>query len=73
MTITKKVKLELVGLDGNAYSLMGAFQRQARKEAWTPEEIKSVLNDAMSGDYNHLLCTLSAVCESPNEDEDEDE
>ena len=27
----KKVKLKLVGLDGNAYALMGAFQRQARK------------------------------------------
>ena len=38
-TVNKKVKLELVGLDGNAFFLMGAFQRQARREKWTQEEI----------------------------------
>ena len=30
----KKINLKLVGLDGNAFSIMGAFQRQARKENW---------------------------------------
>lgn len=59
---TKTVKLNLVGLDGNAYSLMGAFKRQAHKEKWTEEEIKEVLTEAMSGDYNHLLATLSNHC-----------
>ena len=57
----KKVKLKLVGLDGNAYALMGAFQRQARKEKWTPDEIKMVLDECMSGDYDHLLTTLMEV------------
>ena len=38
----KKVKLELVGLDGNAYSVMGAFKNAARRQGWTPEEIKTV-------------------------------
>jgi len=68
MTITKKIKLELVGLDGNAFSLMGAFRKQARREGWTQPEIDGVLNECMSGDYNHLLCTLMGVCESPDED-----
>ena len=58
----KKVKLKLVGLDGNAFSLMGAFQKQAQKEKWTKEEINEVLNKCMSGDYNNLLRTLSEVC-----------
>ncbi len=58
MEISKKVKLELVGLDGNAFSLMGAFQSAARKEKWTKEEIKFVIDECMSGDYDHLLCTL---------------
>jgi hypothetical protein len=62
----KKVKLTLVGLDGNAFSLMGAFQRQARKEKWTKEEIDSVINNCMSGDYNHLLCTLMEHCDDGN-------
>lgn len=61
--INKKVNLCLVGLDGNAFSLMGAFSRQARKEKWTSEEINEVLNDATSGDYNHLLGVLASHCE----------
>jgi hypothetical protein len=61
----KKVKLKLVGLDGNAFSVMGAFNRQARKEGWTAEEIDTVLKDAMSSDYNHLLATIAKHCHSP--------
>lgn len=59
----KKVKLELVGLDGNAFSLMGAFQRAARKQGWNQEEIKTVLDDCQSGDYNHLVAVLASNCE----------
>ena len=54
------VKLKLVGLDGNAFFLMGAFQREARKQGRTSEEIKAVMDDCMSGDYNHLLGVLVA-------------
>lgn len=54
----KKVTLKLVGLNGNAFVLMGAFQQQARKEKWTKEEIDEVLQECMSGDYDHLLATL---------------
>ena len=57
----KKVKLKLVGLDGNALALMGAFRRQAHKEEWTLDEIKMVLDECMSGDYDHLLATLMEV------------
>jgi hypothetical protein len=59
----KKVKLSLVGLDGNAFALMGAFRRQAKKEGWSPQEISKVLDEARSGDYDHLLSTLSEHCE----------
>lgn len=70
----KKVALQLVGLDGNAFSLMGAFQQQARKEGWSQREIKSVIDECMSGDYDHLLATLAEVCEPPKAvDEDDDE
>jgi len=54
----KKVQLNLIGIDGNAYALMSAFQRQARKEGWPPDEVSAVMKEAMSGDYNHLLTTL---------------
>lgn len=73
MQTQKKVKLELIGLDGNAFALMGAFQKQARREKWTQTEIDEVLKECRSGDYNHLLSTLISVCESPDEsDEDSD-
>lgn len=62
-SMNKKVKLKLVGTDGNAYSLLGAFQKKARKEGWTSEEIKAVIDEATSGDYDHLLFVLSEHCE----------
>ena len=62
--MNKKIKLNLVGLDGNAFFLLGAFQRQARREGWTTEEISEVINKAQSGDYNNLLCVLMEHCDS---------
>jgi len=61
----KKVKLKLVGLDGNAFAVMGAFQQQARREKWTTEEIDTVLQEAMSSDYHHLLATIAKHCVNP--------
>lgn len=54
----KKVTLELVGLDGNAFYLMAAFSNRAKKEGWKQEEIDYVLWQCKQGDYNHLLRTL---------------
>ena len=59
----KKISLELVGLDGNAFSLMSAFSSQAKKESWTDDEINAVLIKAKSGDYDNLLRVLSSYCE----------
>jgi len=59
----KKVKLRLVGLNGNSFSLMGAFKNQARKEGWTKEEIDAVIKECTSDDYNHLIATLMEVCD----------
>lgn len=53
-----KVKLNLVGLDGNAFALMGAFQRAARQQGYSKEQINAVLDECMSSNYDHLLNTL---------------
>ena len=63
-TVTKKVKLNLVGIDGNAFSLMGAFRQRAKDEGWTKDEIQPVIDECMSGDYNNLLRTLASHCEA---------
>lgn len=70
-TETKKVKLTLCGLNGNAFSLMGAFSKQARHEGWTKPEIDAVLNKAMDGDYNNLLRTLMEVCKDVDDEEND--
>lgn len=62
MILNKTVKLQLVGLDGNAHSLMGAFRRRAQREGWSKEEIDAVLKECRSGDYDHLLQTLITHC-----------
>jgi hypothetical protein len=61
----KKLNLQLVGLDGNAFSLLGAFSRQAKRERWSAEEIEAVRQEATSKDYDHLLSTLLAFTHSP--------
>ena len=59
---SKKIDLDLAEIDGNAFSLLAAFQRQARREGWGAEEIKSILDEARVGDYDHLVRTLVAYC-----------
>ncbi len=61
--VNKTVQLDLLKTDGNAFSIMGAFRRQAEKEGWTKEEIDRVLTEAQSKDYNHLLATIMEHCE----------
>lgn len=67
--IEKTVNLDLVGVNGNAFMIMGVFQRQAKKEGWTTVEIETVLKEAKSKDYNHLLATIENHCEPKNEKE----
>jgi hypothetical protein len=67
--IEKKVKMNLVGLDGNAFSLMGAFSRNAKQQGWTKDEIDVVLKICMSGDYENLISTLVEYTEEVGEEE----
>lgn len=54
-----RLNTTLVGVDGNAFALMAHFRQCARRAGWTREDIDSVLNEAMSDDYNHLVETLT--------------
>ena len=67
--VTKKVKMNLVGRDGNAFVLMGAFSENAKRQGWSREEIEVVLQKCMSGDYNNLLCTLMDNTQEVDDDE----
>ena len=65
-TPARTVNFTLVGQDGNAFFLMGAWRTAARNQGWDAKDIDKVVDAAMSGDYNHLISTLAAH----SEDED---
>ena len=50
-------KVKLVGRDGNAFAIMGACSKAARQAGWSAERIKAVMDEMMTGDYDHLLQT----------------
>lgn len=49
--------------DGNAFWLMGCFQKHARRQGWTKDQIDAVLDEARASDYDNLLATLMANIE----------
>lgn len=65
----KKIDLNLVGLNGNAFSLMSAFRRAASKQGWEQDEIEYVMWQCQQDDYNHLLNTLMEHTTPFDEDE----
>ena len=71
--VTTLVVLELAGIDGNAFSIMGAFRQAARRQKTPQAEIDAVLKECMSGDYDHLLVTIITNTTSPEEEEEEEE
>ncbi len=54
----EKPKLQLVGLDGNAFAILGRARRAARDFGWSEEKIREVVDEAMSSDYDHLLSVI---------------
>ena len=60
-----KVNCRLVGEEGNCFAIMGRFEAAARKAGWSKEYIDKVLNEAMTGDYDHLLATIAEHCKNP--------
>lgn len=71
--VNKRVRMTLLGLDGNAFSLMGNFGKEARRQGWTSEEIAVVTAKCMEGDYQELIRTLMAHIEDNSHEDDEDE
>lgn len=54
----KTVNGSLVGLDGNAFVLLGYFKQQARRQKWPAEDIDLVIKECQKGDYDNLICVL---------------
>ena len=56
---TDKPRLRLSGEDGNAFMVLGLAHRAAKKAGWPDERWQAVRKDAMAGDYDHLLATIT--------------
>ena len=54
-----EVDVELVGHDGNAFSIMGRVTSAMRRANVKREVIDKYRQEAMSGDYNHLLAVTT--------------
>jgi hypothetical protein len=57
---------DLIGVNGNAYSVMGYVARAMRECDKTTAEISAYRKDAMSSDYDHLLAVSVAMIDGLN-------
>lgn len=55
-----KVAVDLTKLDGKAFTLLRAYSEAGRKQGVSGEILNDVMNEAISGDYDHLLQVLLA-------------
>jgi len=55
------VEVELVGHDGNAFAILGAAKKAMRRADIDRADIDTMMAEAMSGDYDHLLQTVMAT------------
>lgn len=59
-------RYDLVGVDGNAFSVMG-YTANALKETGHRDLVPQMRERAMSGDYNNLLCVCMEYIDIANE------
>ena len=57
----------LVGVDGNAFAVMGYVSRAMKETGFSKEEISEYTKRATSGDYNNLLATSCDYIHQCNE------
>jgi hypothetical protein len=50
-----RIRVRLVGEDGNAFGILAKVMKALKKEGCSPEEIQKYKTEATSGDYDHLL------------------
>lgn len=61
---TPRPRVKLVGADGNAFNILALCRRAALHNGiWTAEEWQRFRDEATSGDYSHLLATVTRCFE----------
>ena len=62
-------KYSLVGVDGNAFAIMG-YTGRALKCTGHRDLVDKMYDEAMSGDYNHLICVCMRYIDIANGEDD---
>jgi hypothetical protein len=57
------VSVRLVGNDGNAFAILGTVKKAMTRAKISQEDIKKFMDDATSGDYDHLLRVVMETVE----------
>lgn len=57
----------LVGVDGNAFSIMGYVRSAMKRAKMTSQDIDAYTKDATSSDYDHLLVVSCKMIDKVNE------
>jgi hypothetical protein len=66
----ERPRVQLVGKDGNAFSILGRCQSAARK-IWNEAQQKQFHDEATSDDYDHLLRTVAKYFDLIDPDDEE--
>ena len=62
-----KNKYSLVGIDGNAFSIMGYTARAMKETGFTKEEVDAMYDEATAGDYYQLIGICDGYIDKANE------
>ena len=52
------ITVKLIGMDGNAFYILGVCTREMRRHNLPKSEIDAFMAEATSGNYDNLLCTV---------------
>jgi hypothetical protein len=52
-----EITVQLTGVDGNAFMILGTVQRELRRGGVPAAEVSEFVAEATAGDYDHLLQT----------------
>jgi len=58
-----KPQVQIIGEDGNAFTILGKVRRSMVDHGCDKEYIEKYMEEAMSGDYDHLLRVTMEYCE----------
>lgn len=56
----------LVGIDGNAFSVMGYTRKAMKEQGYSDSEIKAYADRAMQSDYSHLIAESDKIIQECN-------